>query len=153
MTKRIKTLLCAALVTACTTAGLLASPVSAASAEAHNRGSAWLTRPSNPVGATKCTERRIWLAAGTYRWRTYGRYWANTTPAWSSVRRIWLRAGTYTWRDCLDPAPPPPGLHRGYDHVSTLEVGSGPAALRTYAIASYGNGTYDYGSALLRTGG
>jgi hypothetical protein len=152
MTKRINALLVIALATACA-ASLLAGPATAASAEAYNRGSAWLTRPSNPVEATKCAARRIWLAAGTYRWRIYGRRWADTIPSWDGVRSIWLRAGTYTWRDCLDSAPPPPGLHWGYNHVSTLNVGSGPAVLSAYAIASSGNGTYEYGSALLRTGG
>jgi hypothetical protein len=155
MSRRTRARLCAAIVTASAAAGLLAGPVGTASAasEAYNRSSAWLIRPSNPVGADHCVSRKIWLAAGTYRWRVFGQHWAGTTPpAWSDARTIWLRAGTYTWRDCLDPAPPPPVYYWGYDHTSTLNVGSGPAVLHEYAIASYGNGTYNYGSALLRTG-
>lgn len=151
MPQMIKALCCVA--TACVAAGLLAGPVRAASPEAYNRGTAWLTRPSDPLEAGKCTTRKIWLRAGTYRWRLYERHWADPTPDWDAdVRSIRLRAGTYTWRDCLRSAPPPPGLHRGYDHVSTLDAGRGPAALADYVIASSGNGTYEYGSALLRTG-
>ena len=152
MTKRLKSLVSATLVTACAATGMLASPATAAAAEAYNRGSAWLVRPSDPLEATKCTSRKIWLRAGTYRWRTYERYWSRTGPTFGSVRSIWLRSGTYTWRDCLESAPPPPVMYRGYQHVSTLNVGRGPAVLTDYLIAGWGNGTYEYGSALLRTG-
>jgi hypothetical protein len=126
--------------------------VSAADPEATNRGTAWLIRPSDPLEASKCAERKIWLRAGTYRWRLYQRHWADPTPDWKDTRSIKLGAGTYTWRDCRHSAPPPPVLYRGYDHVSTLNRGSGPAVLTGYTIASSGNGTYEYGSALLRTG-
>jgi hypothetical protein len=63
MPRTIK-ILCA-MATACVATCVLAGPVSAAAPEAYNRGTAWLTRPSDPLEASKCTKRTIWLQAGT----------------------------------------------------------------------------------------
>jgi hypothetical protein len=146
----------AILVSVVVTAGLLAGPAAAASADAYNRSSAYLRLPSEFWEPTRCVERSIWLARGAYRWRMYHRWWANSSATWETPRYVWLRAGWYRWRDCLDQSnDPPQGLHRGYIQFSQLyerATGGQPAQQSVYTIASFGTGTYTYGSALLRTG-
>jgi len=133
-------------------------PVSAASADAWNSGAEYLRFPSSPAFGRKCAQRDIYLRAGEYRWRLYSAHWAHPeNPTWSPSRWLRVRAGWYRWQDCLKYEQVWNGQnYRIYQHVAYLDekATAGAPAQKWWREwgRAYGDGTYDYGSALLRTG-
>ena len=150
-----------ALVAAIAVASLISvgGPVATASADAWNSGAEYLRFPSSPAFGRKCTQRDITLTRGEYRWRLYSVHWAHPeNPTWSPGRWLRLKAGTYRWQDCLKYEQIWNGHQneRIYQHVAYLDekaTAGAPAQSWWRELGrAYGDGTYDYGSALLRTG-
>jgi hypothetical protein len=138
------------------TLGALAGPPATASASAWNHRWDYLRFPA-PIGYSKCVSRRIFLTAGTYRWRLFTAHWAHTPQTNWEPSTIGLHRGWYRWNDCLgywERASPAPYRYV-YRHRSYLneEATSGGSVKRVHwEQGRFGDGSYHWGSALDRLG-
>lgn len=118
-----------------------------ANAPAYNLKSQYLMFPAPAHDAPWCNSREIYLAAGTYRWRT------QDSQGIQASREIYLAAGWYLWTDCLRRWTPGSGGTADYYHWGTLrQRATGGEA--TLSPTWLGNGSgfvwSTYGSSLLR---
>jgi hypothetical protein len=148
--KHARTVLALALVAAAIAAvGSLAGPVSSASATTSSHKSTYLHFPPWRPHFRECLPPRVLRLNGTYEWRAYTTHWAHPrNPFWKG-RRVRL-LGRYAWFVCRQHLP------RGYRIDTALTnqaAGGGQVELQHYQFGGvYGDGSYDWGSTLVRVG-
>lgn len=154
--KQTRTAFALALVAACIAAlGSLAGPVSSASASTWHHRWSYLHFPANPRVQLPCVPtRRIYLAAGRYRWRIFSYHWAHPKHPSDNTRVVRLARGWYRWDDCLGHflhhVGEPDYIYRLRSTLRRLATGGRVYNDKAWEDGSFGDGSYHWGSTLDR---
>ncbi|WP_328349167.1 hypothetical protein OG800_48830 [Streptomyces sp. NBC_00445] len=107
---------------------------------AYNTYTQFLTHEPRNGMPESCTQRRIYLAVGEYRWGGE----MKPVASGAAARGLFVDAGWYTWRDCLDPK------HKYYSHKTSLAPEDSSDSGHTYGFEWRlpFSGTYTWGSSL-----